>query len=134
MARQRVPERELTQGEKDTREELLAYFGQQGSIITHKICEAGERATRTQRDFVAVVKQHHDERRLMVVGCPLGSPPQHEGGASGLGDYEQVLAKLDTQGWSDAEKRAIRAFITTADEAAAEDALPRRRRGKRRRD
>lgn len=134
MARQGVPERELTQGEKDAREELLAYFGRSGSIITHKICAPGERATRTQREFIAVVKQHHDERRLIVVGCPLGSPPGHESGASGLGDYEQVLAKLETQNWSEAEKQAIRAFITTADEAAAEDALPRRRRGKRRRD
>lgn len=134
MVKKRVGESELTEGEKNARADLLEYFGRSGSVITHRIYEADERSRRPRREFVAVIKQERDERKLMLVGCPLGAPPWHEGGASGLGDYEQVLAKLDTQSWSDAEKRAIRAFITAADEEAAEDALPRRRRGKRRRD
>lgn len=129
MSRRVVPERELTSIDKELRDRLLTSFRRRARIVTHCVYEMDE-----FRECVAVIKQEMDDRKLLVIGCRLGAPPEHEATASSFGTYEQVLAKLESGNRTDAEKKAIRAFIKADDEAAAEAALPRRRRGKRRRD
>lgn len=132
-APRRIPERDLSDQEKEARDALIASFSSNAHVICHWVREVDTFQRGLRREAVAVMKQRSDDRRLILCGCPLGAPPRHEGGASGLGTYEQVLNRLEEGGWSEADKRAIRAFIATDDAAQEEAAKPPRRRGKRRR-
>ena len=126
MAYPRVPESELTPQDKAGRDRLLEYFRRTSDVVvTHYVIERSVTG-KSERDLIAVLKDRN-KRSLVLFGCRLGGAPEHEGGASLLGSYEEVLANLGSRSWSPAQQSAIRAFIT----GNAEVEPPKPRRGRR---